>query len=470
MKNIKYHRGLFVTVFVQIFFLISPSYTLAANLTSSKDTLQSSRMSFYGRVKAPTTSGSSHVWIYTSAAGNATSVSTAGLKPGDSLTIGATAGYIIASIIDDDEFTVTTTLNAGDADDTDVIYMKSLPQHVITFNTSSAVNGGFFRVLIPAASTGSNDTIPDIAGFDYNTSAPTSLGTDATGYTFVTGVATPSGSAGCTSPVNYHCFEFHYNGAGGVGVPITLKIGTTTGVNSMVAPAPSAGRLANTADTYTFKVQNFPNGANPNDPAVLATDDVTGKIAVIESVRVTATVDPSITFKIEGTSAGSHCGLTTDVATTATSVPFGVLTLNTFRSAAQKITVSTNAVSGYSVTAIENERMSNLATSPTYIIDTLCDSGLCSQTVDGTWATPTAHSGFGYTIAQVSGTPTIAPTAPNFRHFPNIVASEAPSQIMSSTTTANSEAVDVCYQIAVNATQPAGTYENQITYTATASF
>jgi len=238
----------------------------------------------------------------------------------------------------------------------------------------------------------------------------------------------------------------------------------------MIAPAPSAGRAANTADTYSYIVKNFTNTSNPNSD--LPTDNATGKIAVIEPVRVTATVDPSITFKIEGTTAGSHCSLTTDVNTTATAVPFGILALNTFRSAAQKLTVSTNAVSGYAVTAIENNAMSNLAVSPTYIVDTTCDSGTpCTHTASGAWATPTGNSGMGYTVAVVSGTtPTIAPTAPAYQHFPNSAATEAPFQIMSNTTTSDTHVVDVCYKIAVGATQAAGDYENQVTYTATASF
>lgn len=238
----------------------------------------------------------------------------------------------------------------------------------------------------------------------------------------------------------------------------------------MVAPAPSTSRAANTADAYTFIVKNFTNASNPNTAS--PTDNVTGKVAVIEPVRVTATVDPSITFKIEGTSAGSHCSLTTDVATTATAVPFGTLALNTFKSGAQQLTVSTNAVTGYAVTAIENNAMSNLAVSPTYIQDTTCDSGTpCTHTASGAWATATGNSGMGYTVAVVSGTtPTIAPTAPAYQHFPNSGASEAPFQIMSNTTTSDTHVVDVCYKIAVGATQAAGNYENQVTYTATASF
>ena len=473
MKNIRISVVLFFAAIIQLISFFHPSFTQAANLTSAKNTLQSSRMSFNGRVDATlgkTTVGSSHIWIYTAVSGNSTSVSTAGLKPGDDLLIG-TGTYTINSIVDADEFTTTAALLSGDADDGELIYYRAKPQHVITFKTSSAVNGGFFQVLVPAATSNFNDTFADITGFDFNT-AVGAVGTNATGYTFVTGVATPSGGTGCNAALigNYHCFEFHYTGVGGTNTSITLSIGNTNGSNTMIAPAPSAGRVAYTADAYTFKVKNFTNTSDPE--TTIATDEISGKIAVIEPVRVTATVDPSITFKIEGTSAGAHCSLTTDVATTATSVPLGVLTLNTFKSGAQKLTVSTNAVSGYAVTAIENTALSNLAVSPTYIADTTCDAGTpCTHTASGAWATPTGNSGFGYTVAVVSGsTPTIAPTAPAYQHFPNSAAVESPFQIMSNNITSDTHVVDVCYKIAVGATQAAGTYENQITYTATATF
>lgn len=472
MRN---NRVFIVLIFALILGLASffyPSLSQAANLTSAKDTLQSSRMSFNGRVRGETgytVAGSNHVWIETTVSGIYTSISTAGLKPGDSLTIG-TGTYTIASIVDDDEFTTIAALASGDADDNDVIYYKAKPQHVITFTTASAINGGFFQVLIPAASSDFNDTVPDITGFDFNT-AVDAVGSNATGYTFLTGVATVSGGTGCTLPANYHCFEFHYTGVGGTGTAITLSIGNTNGSNTIIAPAPSSGRLASTADAYTIKIKNFTNASDPE--TATATDEVTGKIAVIEPVRVTATVDPSITFKIEGVAdSATACSLNLDVTTTATAVPLGVLTLNTFKSAAQQLTVTTNAVSGYAVTAIENTALSNLAASPTYIADTTCDAGTpCTDTSSGAWATASGNSGFGYTVAVVSGTtPTIAPTAPAYQNFPSSGAAESPFQIMSNNTSSDSHVVDVCYKIAVGATQAAGTYENQITYTATATF
>ena len=277
--------------------LVHPEQTNSANLTTVKDTLQSSRLSFSGRVKSPTAAGSTHVWIYTTDAAEAYSIDTAGLKVGDLVTIGGTNVYEIASIVDGDEFTVTTTLDAGDADDTDSIYLLSTPQHVVTFNTATAIADGFFRVLIPAATSNQNDSIPDSTGFDFGGTVDITASPSA-GYTFSNNAATVSGGTGCTSPANYHCMEFHYSGAGAINTPIKLTIGATDGTNTPIAPAPVSGHGIGEADTYTVIVQNFSAGANP--ATATATDQSQAKIGVIESVRVTATVDPSITFTIAG--------------------------------------------------------------------------------------------------------------------------------------------------------------------------
>ena len=460
--------------------LFFPFTVQSANLTTVEDTLQTSRLSFAGRVKSPTAAASSHVWIYTAGVAGFYSISTAGLKVGDSLVIGGTNSYVIDSIIDADEFTITTTLTAGDADDTDSIYFKSRPQQVITFDTASAVANGFFRVLIPAATSNQNDSLPDATGFDFGSTVDITA-SNATGYTFSNNAATVSGGSGCTSPANYHCMEYHYSGAGGVGTSITLNIGATTGVNTPIAPAPSSGHTQATADTYAVIVQNFTAGANPASASPV--DATSARVGFIESVRVTATVDPSITFSIAGiASAANPCGTgvtnQTDIDTTTgtnapLAVPFGSLSLNTFRDAAHLLTVSTNAVNGYIVTVTENDQLGKDGGTTPFIIDTDGDAGSATETVSDTWDTPTSNPGFGYTLKTVTGA-TVPFTSTgatfNVRRFPALADTEAPATVMSAAGTADSHQINVCYRITVDATQAAGDYENQITYTATAAF
>ena len=102
--------------------------------------------------------------------------------------------------------------------------MKSRPVHQIGFQPSTSITGGFFRVLIPAGTTG-NDGSPDSDGFDFDSFNATY----ATASSNVTGLftaATASGGTNCTA--GYHCVEFHFPGTINAAAPIYLYIGDGT--------------------------------------------------------------------------------------------------------------------------------------------------------------------------------------------------------------------------------------------------
>ncbi len=480
--NYKATLLLFILALINIGFFLKPSVTESANLTQVKDTLQTSRLSFAGRVKSPTAAGSSHVWLYTTGTDEFYSISTVNLHAGDSLTIGS-GTYTIVDIIDTDEFTVTPVLASGDADDTDPIYYKSKAQHVITFNTASAIANGYFTVLIPANTTTStsNNGSPDDSGFDFNdTDYPTDpditvTANNVTGYTFVTGVATPSSEASCNSLYStgsYHCFEVHYSGSGAVGTGITITIGSTGGTTTPILPSPNSSHNVGTADSYTFQLRHYDGSNN-------LIDQTNGKIALIEAVRVTATVDPTITFTIAGVTAdtGTYCGVTRTAASvdsTAYSVPFGSLSLNTFADAVQNLTVSTNANYGYVVTAAEDDELGKDGATTPFIADTTCNSGPCTISAEQEWTTAT-NNGFGYSLQNVDAASisfeynTGAGTF-KARPFANLADTETPQTLFSSSAVADSQNAYVCYRLSVGATQAAGDYENVIIYRATASF
>lgn len=457
--------------------LASPSKLGSANLTNVKDTLQTSRLSVRARVDAAGTSvGSSKVTIKTTASAPANTISTANLKVGDSIQINANT-YTVLGITSASELTVTPVVQTGDANDNSPIYLKVKPRHVVTFTTTTAVANGFFQILLPADTTLPNDGNPDDEGYDFNTTVDVSA-SDLANYDFVTGVATPSGSAGCTAPANYHCFEVHYSGTGAIGSTITINIGNTNGSNTPIAPATGPTHTEATADTYAFIVKNFASGANPNSATPV--DSTTGKIGHIEAVRVTATVDPTINFTITGVAAGqTRCGVSTSVSTaTGTNaplaVPFGTMALNTFKTLAHQLTVSTNASGGYVVTASENDQLGRNGGTTPNIPDTLCDSGTCSETAAADWNTAT-NNGFGYSLQNVDAASIAfqyndSSRTFNSKQFADLAGSESVQTIFSSSTVADAEDVYVCYRLSVGATQAAGDYENQVTYTATGTF
>lgn len=461
-------------VFILAILLLYPESLInSANLTTTKDTLQSSRMSLRARVDTTGTSvGGSQIRLKSSGSDPSNTISTANLKVGDTA-YGQSGTYTVTDILNSTDFTVNPVVVAGDADDNDPIVLKMKPQHTITFNTVSTLANGYFKILIPAASSNSNDGTPDSSGWDFS-GGSVSVGATSTasGFTFVTGVATASGGSGCTSPANYHCFEVHYSGVGNTNAPISITIGNTNGTNTPLAPAPSATHTEASADTYTFQAIHY-NSSNT------AIDQTNGKIAVIEAVRVSVTVDPTITFSLTGVGTGvTPCGTAPDIATdTGTnaplSVPFGTMSLNTFKRAAHLLTVSTNATNGYSVTAIENNELSKDGLGVTKISDTTCDSACLFNSTGSGWTTAT-NNGFGYSIQNLSATGVDNDNSytgtPNYREFANNDSAQAATKIFYGSTVANAQQAYVCYKISVGATQAAGDYENQITYTATASF
>jgi len=451
-----------------IFLLIIISFSLpkeldSANLTSVKDTLETSRLSFHAANASGLTSGSSIIQIQTS---GYPSTSTANLFPGDTITyLTSSNTYTVDQIIDDDEFSITGTLASADADAGDEFVVIRTATHTVEFTTASAVPDGAIRIRIKAGSSNYNDGNPDQDGFDFNsmTNSDVTCPTDTAGFDFVTGTATVSGGTNC--PSGYHCFECRYSGTGASGTSLTITIG---GTNELVNPSPASGHTAGTADTYSFIVENLDASDN-------IIDSTTGKVAVIESVRVTATVEPRIEFSISGVGSGSTvCGNSLDVTTTATAVPFGSVSISSFTDAAQQLTVSTNATGGYVVTALENDQLSIEGEHSVEIPDTSGDNSLATHTTSDEWAN-TSTKGFGYSLENIDASSVAfyyneSSRTFSAKQFADAANSESPQTLFSSTTVADSQDVYVCYRLIVSATQQAGNYENQITYRATATF
>lgn len=450
---------------LQGYFFVFPHQTDSANLNMVRDTLSSSRISGAARVDSTgTVAGGSALKILGAGTGTTYTTTTNNWMIGDSLRINSNT-YTITGIASTSAtlVSVSPVIQSGDDVNTTPVYLINKPTHWIQFETESAIANGFFRVLVPASSTAnSNDGIPDINGFDFNGSSATAA--SITNFNFAHVIATASGGAGCTSPANYHCFEYHYDGAGGANIGVSLFI------NNLIAPAPADASEAQ-AETYPIIVRAYNTNA-------LLVDQSTARVGLIESVRLTATVDPTISFTIAGLGT-TACGIAPSVDTTTTplSVGFGTMGLNTFKNAAHQLTVSTNGANGYAVTAIENDQMGKDGGTTPFIPDTTCDGGTCTHTTSTNWVTAT-NNGLGYAIQNVSAA-TISATYNGYsefarsfsaKQFPAIIEGESPETIMSSSTVSNAEQVNVCYRLSVGATQAAGDYMNQVTYTATAKF
>ncbi|MDP4009576.1 MAG: hypothetical protein Q8P53_01185 [Candidatus Shapirobacteria bacterium] len=460
----------------------------SAPSTSVKDVLSSSQLSYFARIGTGTTALDTIIEVSNS--GNP-SINTNNLFVGDTIGIGRSSGlgidsYVVRDIGNTAIFQINSALAVNNAKVGNMIIATRSAIHTIYFTPKSSVAGGAWQFLIKATSrTGENhqDGIPDQQGFDLGSTIPSGAATGLGTRLQAADISCPFGTAsvGTTAVVNsnsYHVVTCTL-GAGitnPIDVGVTMVIGRELAsgsqlINPSAALNHTEGQADTTADVYTFMLRHLDSSS-----VLLDSDTTTGKIAVVESVRVTATVDPTITFYIDniGVSAPSMslCGTTlatTADNTTSTSVSFGSLNLNAFNNLAQRLSCITNADGGYSVTVYETGVMKNI-NSGTTIPDTNCDGG-CNTTTAAAWATDVGANGseWGYTMQNTSVGVTIFNYQSGWKAF-GIGAANA-KEIMKNTNTPGSiEQAYICYRVTASTIQEAGNYENHLVYTATATF
>lgn len=167
-------------------------------------------------------------------------------------------------------------------------------------------------------------------------------------------VATPqlgtvSGISGTTytsSATSANC-----TGSGNTNCTITLTVGTpsTQALSPVNVPFLSGITNPTTANLTTFvRITTKDAGAAAIDASTVAFATLTGT-----SLSMTASVDPTFTFSVAAVSSGSVNGATINVTTSTgpAVIPFGGVNPGTPKIAAHDISVTTNALNGYLVTA-----------------------------------------------------------------------------------------------------------------------
>lgn len=461
--------------FLLIFFQVTTIYLLSApkanaTLTSAKDTISNSRLSFRAQVAGAVSSGGTFVTI---GAGQS-DADVQNLFQRDNICFAdsgvngckGSVNYTVGSI--PNQSGTSIELNSALATSlltSDIAMASQSATHTVVFTTANTVNNPIIQVRIPAATqtAASNDGFPDYG------SAVTSSGFDLAG--LVAGDVTCSGTgpswvatvqASTTTGGNYHQVTCTGTGTLNSATTVTITIGNT---HKLINPAPiTSGHTRGSADVYNITIRELDSGSSLVDSSTVA-------VAPVEGVLVSATVQNTLTFSIAGVaSSTSLCGKSTSVTTTATTVPFSTITSGAFYNAAHLLTVSTNAVGGYSVTAVESGPLSIDGLGVTTLADTTCPSNSCTTTTPADW-TSNASSGFGYSLVNSSGTDAsfqYNDTSRTFNAKP--FDSVTPRTIMTKNGPVNGSAVDVCYQISTSGTQQAGYYLNKLTYVATPIF
>lgn len=126
---------------------------------------------------------------------------------------------------------------------------------------------------------------------------------------------------------------------------------TNIATSSSVVIGISSGLISNPASTGSYVIRISTNG-----PGLFFNTGDT-RVAIIDNVKVTASVDTTLTFTISGVATSTTFnGTTTTDGSTATLIPFinhatgGSLVPNQPEVAAQRLNVSTNASQGFTVT------------------------------------------------------------------------------------------------------------------------
>lgn len=463
-------------------FLFRPNQLNSASLTSASATLSNSRLSFYGAVNNGVSAGATAINIKTS--GNYGDKNTNHIFPKDTVSVGPNGNLTVASVVDSDTFMLGVGLSAP-ASDGDAVYATQSGTLTVAFTTANVIPAnGDVIITIPDPATNGNDKAPDTAdstannGFDFNTITTSNITCPTGGSWTVTSATAGSGSG--------HTVVCTTSSQIAASTALTVVIGD--GTKGLVNPAPIySGHTQGLADTYTITAQT-------RDSGDLEIDSVDAKVAPVEAVLVSATVDETLTFQVQGLAIGTTvCGQASDITATAYSVPWGTLsTADSFKEAGQQLTVSTNADAGYTVKIEENDQMckngavgigATAGEADSCIQDTTCGATPCTESTGYGWTNAATYHGLGYSLQNVDGTdaafvynsndPCSTSAGAGTFCAKQVADQEVPetkATIMSNAGPVNSKDIYTCYRIAISATQPAGYYYNKVKYTATATF
>jgi len=478
-------------LFAQAFFsftLFKPMAIDQAVITAATATLSNPRRSYMSTVNGAHVAGSGVIAINADVNPEA---DVQGLFPGDGVMVGPNGSEVVSSIptYNGTNFVINGGLNVGASDNDPVIATQS-GTLTVTFTIGSAIPAnGYVELTIPDPTTNQNDGRPN-----YESSLAAS-GFDSNGITIANTIT--SGGTGCTWNNDNASYEFFTGGSGSGHVykfitttqclsgTITMVVGD--GTKGLVNP----GRVGSigTSDIYQMNI-NTKTSAD----VVIESRDVS--VAIVEGVLVSANVDETLSFTVAGRT-GAACGATSSLTTTASTVPWGVLSTTYAEgthNASQELTLSTNSASGYEVYAQETDQMGlngNTCTGAdpsageytfsagTCIRDTI-GAGTSTHIVSSDWgATPGVIYGLGYSLQEDEA------GIAEFEHddsgswlvkqFADQEASEDETadgaEIMSRTSgPVTADSAYVCFRINIPATQPSGYYYNVVKYTAVPIF
>lgn len=208
--------------------------------------------------------------------------------------------------------------------------------HTIVFDATSGVDAlGDITITFPAGSFDLSDVGPeDIDLLEDGT--PEAIGGSWTVATTSDTITISSAGVATIAP----------------GATVSVLVGLNATASGDSPNTPDSQIINPTAGSYELDIA-------VNNPT---SDDDSGstRVAIVDNVTVTASVDTTFTFTVDGVAGGLTVnGTTTGASSTATTIDFGELVANTASTAAQDLTVVTNAANGFTVTVTSDGQLSS---------------------------------------------------------------------------------------------------------------
>jgi len=235
---------------------------------------------------------------------------------------------------------------------------------------------------------------------------------------------------------------------------LSIQLGSI--YNSLLTEDCDEDSITNENDTCYVYVKSY------NDSAVLVDQGVV-TYTIVQAVTVTAKVDPTFTFVVQLVTANATTnGITTTVASTATTLPFGSLTPGTPKYAAHALYVTTNTVSGYTVQATLTGTMTGIVGTNNI------DPFVAPWSAPTTWTQPTGgtpNADTGWIGANTNDTDVTYWTGATAGLFGGI-SSTAVNVGEKSSSDNGTTPMLVTYAIGVNVYQPSDYYTGTLFYNA----
>ncbi|CAN5130053.1 hypothetical protein BH11PAT4_BH11PAT4_1250 [soil metagenome] len=333
--------------------------------------------------------------------------------------------------------------------------------HTISFAIATGGNFGGIKFLYSNTASG--------------TSVPTSLSTAAAAVGLVTIPGADTGNWGTPNVSTLGTIIIDRTTQATVSTNDVITFRIDGMVNSSQAAACDA--ITN-SDSCWIQITTYSDVLH-----VVPVDTTTTTYTVTDSVTVSATVDPILTFTVAGVASGSlagfdsNAGAGTAVTSTSTTLPFGNVTVGTAKMAMHQLNTQTNANSGYFVYGkfiTSTGDVMNGTAVPANNIDKFTASS-ASWASPQTWAAPTgtaanvnsAWIGVRTTDTDISGF-----NVSNRYGPPDVLGDSGSGKaVMSSTTPDNGTTPHyVTYKIQANAFQPADLYVGTWVYNVVASY